>query len=63
MRSNKLSALNHGIGVGTRSFKMKTVKAPMSSPKLDPPTMICEYADFLKTCFAIIGAIPFSRYR
>ena len=63
MSTKKESNLSHGIGVGTKSFKMKTKKAPRSSPKLDPPTMICEYAEFWKTCFAMMGAIPFSRYR
>ena len=50
------------MGVLTTLDERKTAIAPRSSPKLEPPTMIWEYADTSNTGRAIAGIIAPSRY-
>jgi hypothetical protein len=52
---------SHGIGVCTRFVNMKTNSAPSSSPKLEPPTMICAQAELPRYRRATTGAMAFSR--
>jgi hypothetical protein len=47
--------------VGMPLAVKKTVMAPRSSPKLEPPTMICWYDESLRTDFAKMLAMLFSR--
>ena len=61
MSSMRASTRNHGMGVVMKFVKRKTKRAPRSSPKLDPPTIICDQAEVPRYLWAMAGAIPFSR--
>lgn len=57
------SIRSQGIGVGILVASKKTQSAPSNSPKLLPPTKICDQALVFKTRRAKAGPTPLSRYR